>query len=158
MPQFAPNHVANILKLVRGKYYDDLAIVRAQDNYVVQWGDPQGKKPVGTAHRTLVAEFERPLRGLAITKLPDPDTYASEVGFVEGFPVAEDPSVGRAWLVHCYGMVGAGRDDRRGERRERRRGRRRGGGEGSAGRRCRGDQADRVPHESRCQGSGVLDP
>jgi peptidylprolyl isomerase len=111
MPQFAPNHVANILKLVRGKYYDDLAIVRAQDNYVVQWGDPQGKKPVGTAHRTLVAEFERPLRGLAITKLPDPDTYASEVGFVEGFPVAEDPSVGRAWLVHCYGMVGAGRDN-----------------------------------------------
>ena len=25
--------------------------------------------------------------------------------------VAADPAVGRAWLVHCYGMVGAGRDN-----------------------------------------------
>jgi peptidylprolyl isomerase len=111
IPQFAPNHVANILTLVRGKYFDGLAVVRSQDNYVVQWGDPQGKKPVGSAHRTLPAEFERALRGLSITRLPDPDTYAPEVGFVDSFPVAEDPTLGRAWLVHCYGMVGAGRDN-----------------------------------------------
>jgi len=110
MPEFAPNHVANLLALTRGRYFDGLAIVRAQDNYVVQWGDPEGKKSVGTAHRTLAAEFERPLRGLAITRLPDPDTYAPEVGFVEDFPVAADPATGRAWLVHCYGMLGAGRD------------------------------------------------
>jgi peptidylprolyl isomerase len=109
--QFAPNHVANVLTLAREKYFDGLAIVRAQDNYVVQWADPDGKRPVGTAHRTLAAEFERPLRGLALTRLPDPDTYAPEVGFVEDFPVAADPGTGRAWLVHCYGMVGAGRDN-----------------------------------------------
>src|SRR5213078_3449681 len=47
---------------------------------------------------------------LSITKFPDPDTYAPEVGFVDTFPVAADPAIGRAWLVHCYGMVGAGRD------------------------------------------------
>ena len=29
----------------------------------------------------------------------------------DGFPVAVDPGLGRAWLVHCYGMVGAGRDN-----------------------------------------------
>jgi peptidylprolyl isomerase len=110
VPQFAPNHVANVLALTRGKYFDGLAIVRAQDNYVVQWGDPDGKKSVGAAHRTLPAEFERPLRGLSVTRLPDPDTYAAEVGFVDEFPVAGDPASGRAWLVHCYGMVGAGRD------------------------------------------------
>jgi len=110
-PQFAPNHVANVLALSRGHYFDGLAIVRAQDNYVVQWGDPDNKRPVGTAHRTLPAEFERPLRGLSITRLPDPDTYAAEVGFVDDFPVAADPATGRAWLVHCYGMVGAGRDN-----------------------------------------------
>src|SRR5215469_6300639 len=109
-PQFAPNHVANVLTLTRERYFDGLAIVRAQDNYVVQWADPDGKRPVGTAHRTLAAEFERPLRGLSLTRLPDPDTYAPEVGFVEDFPVAADPGTGRAWLVHCYGMVGAGRD------------------------------------------------
>ena len=59
----------------------------------------------------MAAEFERPLRGLSLTRLPDPDTYAPEVGFVEDFPVAADPATGRAWLVHCYGMVGAGRDN-----------------------------------------------
>jgi peptidylprolyl isomerase len=111
MPQFAPQHVANVEALAHENYFDGLAIVRAQDNYVVQWDDPDGKRPVGRAHRTLPAEFERPLRGLSVTKLPDPDTYASEVGFVDGFPVALDPLAGRAWLVHCYGMVGAGRDN-----------------------------------------------
>jgi peptidylprolyl isomerase len=109
-PQFAPNHVTNVLALSRGRYFDGLAITRAQDNYVVQWGDPDARKPVGTAHRTLAAEFERPLRGLSLTRLPDTDTYAPVVGFVDDFPVAADPGIGRAWLVHCYGMLGAGRD------------------------------------------------
>ena len=108
-PQFAPNNVANVLTLARGTYFDGLPIERSQDNYVVQWGDQPGKKPVGAAHRTVAAEFERPLRGLSLTRLPDPDTYAAEVGFVDGFPVAADPGTGRAWLVHCYGMVGSGR-------------------------------------------------
>src|SRR6516165_4144927 len=68
--EFAPNHVANVEPLARGRYFDGLSIYRVQDNYVVEWGDPEAKKPVGTAHRTLAAEFERPLRGLHITKLP----------------------------------------------------------------------------------------
>jgi len=34
-PAFAPRHVANIQTLVHEKYFDGLAIVRAQDNYVV---------------------------------------------------------------------------------------------------------------------------
>jgi len=110
-PMFAPHHVANVAALARGHYFDGLAIMRAQDNYVVQWGDADGKKPVGEAQRTLAAEFERPLRGLTLIKLPDPDTYAPEVGFVEDLPAAADPATGRAWAVHCYGMVGAGRDN-----------------------------------------------
>ena len=109
-PEFAPRTSANVEALAAAKYYDGLPIERAQDNYVVEWGDRERKRSVGNAQRTLAAEFERPLRGLAITRLPDPDTYAPEVGFVDGFPVAADPQVGRAWLVHCYGMVGAGRD------------------------------------------------
>jgi peptidylprolyl isomerase len=115
LPQFAPNHVANVEMLARGKYFDGLSVVRSQDNYVVQWADPEGetehKKPVGQAHRAVAAEFERPLRGLSFTRLPDPDTYAPQVGFLDGFPVAADPELGRAWPVHCYGMVGAGRDN-----------------------------------------------
>src|SRR6516225_7099504 len=49
-PEFAPNYVANVLALSLGKYFDGLPIERSQDNYVVQWGDRAGKKPVGTAH------------------------------------------------------------------------------------------------------------
>jgi peptidylprolyl isomerase len=109
-PSFAPHHVANIEALARQGYYDGLAIVRVQENYVVQWADPDAKRPVGNAQRTLVAEFERADRELPFVPLPDADTYASEVGFSNGFPAARDTAAGRAWLVHCYGMLGAGRD------------------------------------------------
>ncbi|MBS0379331.1 MAG: peptidylprolyl isomerase [Proteobacteria bacterium] len=109
--EFAPRHVANVSALAHGHYFDGLAVMRAQDNYVVQWGDADGKKPVGDAQRTLPAEFERPLRGLNLVRLPDADTYAPQVGFVGDIPAAADPASGRAWAVHCYGMVGAGRDN-----------------------------------------------
>src|SRR6266702_3784612 len=33
-----------------------------------------------------------------------------EVGFSGSFPLARDKRSGKMWLVHCYGMVGAGRD------------------------------------------------
>jgi peptidylprolyl isomerase len=110
-PQFAPRHAANIQALAREGYYDGIAVVRSQDNYVVQWADPDGKRPLKNAQRTLAAEFERTSRGVPFTPLVDPDTYAPEVGFSDGFPTARDPKFGRAWLVHCYGMVGAGRDN-----------------------------------------------
>lgn len=109
-PLFAPKHIANIRALARGNYFDGLAVMRSQDNYVVQWGDPSGKKPVGAAQRTLEAEFTRPA-GLNFLPLPDPDTYAPQTGFVGSFPVARESAKGSAWLVHCYGMVGAGRDN-----------------------------------------------
>jgi peptidylprolyl isomerase len=110
-PQFAPHNAANVEALAREGYFDGLWIMRAQDNYVVQWGDPDETKPIHNARRTLPAEFERPLRDLTLTRLADPDTYAPQTGFVEDFPVAADPAIGRAWLTHCYGMVGAGRDN-----------------------------------------------
>jgi peptidylprolyl isomerase len=116
-PAFAPNHVANVKALAREHYYDGLAIIRVQDNYVVQWADPNAEKPelarkIQRAHKTLPAEFDRPLDShLPFTPLPDRDEYAAEVGFSGGFPVARDRRSGRMWLVHCYGMVGAGRDN-----------------------------------------------
>jgi peptidylprolyl isomerase len=112
-PAFAPNHVANIKALARAHYFDNAFVVRAQDNYVVQWSQPDAKTPLGAGKATLKAEFDRPLAGapLKFTPLPDPDTYAPEVGFSDGFPAARDDALGKAWLTHCYGMVGAGRDN-----------------------------------------------
>jgi peptidylprolyl isomerase len=115
-PEFASNHVANVKALAREKYFDGLAIIRVQDNYVVQWGDPNAEKPalaraIQGAKKTLAPEFDRELDpNLPFSKLPEGDVYAPEVGFSKGFPVARDPQSGRMWLVHCYGMVGAGRD------------------------------------------------
>ena len=109
-PDFAPAHAANLRTLVRQKYFDGLGVIRSQDNFVVQWGDAEGKRSLGEARATLPPEFTVPLRaGLPFTRLPDPDGYAPEVGFSGGFPAARDPAAGQAWLAHCYGMVGAGR-------------------------------------------------
>jgi peptidylprolyl isomerase len=110
-PEFAPRHAANIRTLVRGKYFDGLAITRSQDNFVVQWGDPESKKPLGAGQKTLKAEFTRPAAGLQFVALPDPDTYAPQTGWISGFPAARDKEGGTAWLVHCYSMLGAGRDN-----------------------------------------------
>ena len=109
-PRFAPQHAANIRQLARQGYYDGLAIIRSQDNFVVQWGDPDGKRDLGKARATLPAEFTVALEpGLPFTPLPDRDGYAPEVGFSGGFPAARDLRTGQAWLAHCYAMVGAGR-------------------------------------------------
>ena len=106
---FAPVHGANIRALARQRWYDGLAIERVQDDYVTQWGDPEGKKPLpASIARTPPAEYERAAAGLAFRSLPYRDTYAPMVGVVSAFPVAEDRA--DAWLAHCYGMVGVGRD------------------------------------------------
>lgn len=119
-PLFAPRHSANIKLLAREKYFDGLAFLRSQDNYVVQWGDPHADaragdkdqpRPVGKAQRTLKAEFTIPLsKDLPFTRLPDADGYAPEVGFSGDFWAARDPKRGDAWLAHCYGTLGVGRD------------------------------------------------
>jgi len=111
-PEFAPKHVANLKALVREKYFDGLAIVRAAEDYVVEWEDSEGNRPVKTAATTLPAEFtSASSAGQPFTRLPDGDVYASEVGFSNGFPIARDSKTQRRWLTHCYGMLGLGRDN-----------------------------------------------
>lgn len=114
-PRFAPRHAANIRTLAHEHYWDGLAILRVQDNYVTQWGDPDAEakdkaRSLGSASAHLPAEFSVPLKGLPLARLPDPDGWTPLSGFVDGMPVAADPKTGQAWLAHCYGMVGAGRD------------------------------------------------
>lgn len=115
-PQFAPQHAANIRTLAREHFWDNTSIYRAQDNFVVQFGDADADdadkaKPMGSAKTHLPAEFARPSKGLAFSPLPDRDGWAREVGFVEGFPVGRDGPNGQTWLAHCYGAVGAGRNN-----------------------------------------------
>lgn len=114
-PSFAPQNIANIETLVREKYFDGLAILRSQDNYVAQWGDPQAEtapRPLGSAKAKVAGEFTVPLKNdRHFVRQPDYDGYAPQIGHSNGFPVARDPRAGTTWLTHCYGMVGVGRDN-----------------------------------------------
>ena len=115
-PGFAPEHVANIRTMAKGGFWDGLTIYRSQDNFVVQFGDPEGEeagkaKPYPTGTRTkLPAEFTRSDKGVRFDRLPDVDGWAPQIGFIDGMPAARDPKAGKAWIAHCYGVVGAGRN------------------------------------------------
>lgn len=113
-PGFAPAHVAAIRALVRAGAFTGGAVVRVQDNYVVQFA---AKAAIATAAASgvaasapaLPAEYDAPRASVPFTPLPYPDAYAPQAGYSDGWPVARD--TGSTWLVHCYGMVGAGRDN-----------------------------------------------
>jgi peptidylprolyl isomerase len=110
-PEFAPVHVANIRALAGAGYWRGSSIYRVQDNYVTQWGVNEGGPPVpATVVKKPPAEYDRPMRGLALRPLGYSDSYAPRVGHALGWPVAWNPATGRANLTHCYGMVGVGRD------------------------------------------------
>jgi peptidylprolyl isomerase len=107
----APQHAANIKALARAHYFDGLAVIRAQDNYVVQWDDESQQRPKPPGIRPSVEFTADPSAATRFQLLPDHDLYAKQVGFLDGFPAARDPAAHTVWLAHCYGMVGAGRDD-----------------------------------------------
>lgn len=108
-PDFAPVHVANIVRLAQTHQWDRGAITRVQDNYVVQWRvhDETAPLPKGfVAHPP--AEYERSLEGLDYRALGYPDAYAPQAGFAGGWAVGRDKNL--VWPAQCYGTVGVGRD------------------------------------------------
>ncbi|QVM85167.1 peptidylprolyl isomerase [Novosphingobium decolorationis] len=127
---FSQGWVDNIRKLIASHWYDGIAVVRVQDNYVVQWGDPDGEtdhpKPLPEGLEQVpqsqyVAASappfgpplfapdpqHNPLRPLEPLLLPD--AYAPGTYFAQGWPLATDAK-GVSWPVHCYGYVGVGRN------------------------------------------------
>ena len=110
-PAFAPLHVANIKTLTRAGYFNGLSVIREQDNYVAQWGDPDNRHPLPPGIGKVAPEFDSafPVH-MAFTRLPDGDVYAPEVGFSGSLPVARSAALHKVWLAHCYGMVWVGRD------------------------------------------------
>ncbi|WP_159977110.1 MULTISPECIES: peptidylprolyl isomerase [unclassified Novosphingobium] len=143
---FSQRWTGNIRKLVAARWFDGIAVVRVQDNYVVQWGDPDGETPgkakalpsglAASREQDYVAQYGaafgpheqeegagyilspqgRLQRFLAIA--PGNDPYAAGTGILEGWPIglqsqeSDGDEVARTdvWPVHCYGMVGVGRN------------------------------------------------
>ncbi len=111
-PDFSPLHVANIKTLVREGFFDGSSVMRVQENYVVQFGDADGNKPMKDGKAKLPPEFTVPLHpSMSFTQLPDADGYARQVGFANGFHAGRDPKLKQTWLTHCTGALGVGRDN-----------------------------------------------
>jgi cyclophilin family peptidyl-prolyl cis-trans isomerase len=125
---FSQGWVGNIRKLTTAHWWDGTAILRVQDNYVVQWGDPSGEDKANA--KVLPVGLMKVPQSNYIVELPRDDVIVGGVGLFE--PVIEPRatfmsdqygastgfrlgwSFGRNndayWPVHCYGMVGVGRD------------------------------------------------
>src|SRR5450432_3375742 len=57
-PAFAPLHAVNIKTLTRAGYFNGLSIIREQDNYVAQWGDPDSRHPLPPGIGKVAPEFD----------------------------------------------------------------------------------------------------
>jgi len=164
-PPFSQGWVENIRRLARERWYDGTSVNRVQDNYVVQWGDPNYDNPEADGAEkplpeglNVMGEDEYPSSTIDVTLATngeeltdenratwddwdwsnsrDPefhnqatdvratqtaatfagwhqrDAYAEWVEFFQGWPVGTEGESADApwWPVHCYGMVGVGRN------------------------------------------------
>jgi peptidylprolyl isomerase len=141
---FSQGWIGNIRKLAAAHWWDGLAVTRVQDNYVAQWGDPDGEdsakakplpaglskvpesayelpiSPEVQAHfrqklkreeAELRAAFATPggaARIRAVSRAIPRDPYSDETDVFRGWPIGRDQE--RFWPVHCYAMVGVGRN------------------------------------------------
>ena len=112
-PQFAPDHIGNIKKIVRSGHWANATIYRVADNWVTQWGageDEQERSPPlpkGVKERPA-EEYSRAAEGLSILPSGSVDPYSQMSGFALGWPVAVHAD-GRVNLAFCYGTVGVAR-------------------------------------------------
>ena len=117
-PPFSQGWTGNIRKLAAAHWWDGLSINRVQDNYVVQWGDANADDkvkakalPAGLAtmaESEYVSSDPLPHDDIPIVVDAIVDVYASGVGFYHGWPIGGNGPA--TWPVHCYGMVGVGRN------------------------------------------------
>jgi peptidylprolyl isomerase len=116
---YSQGWIGNIRKLAAAHWWDGTSVNRAQDNYVVQWGDPDGDDkakakplPPGLIENGqgayLAPRFALPAEADAAPAF-GADAYAPETRIVAGWPIGLDKD--HAWPLHCYGMVGVGRDN-----------------------------------------------
>ncbi|WP_100260441.1 peptidylprolyl isomerase [Qipengyuania seohaensis] len=117
---FSQGWVENIRTLARAQWYDDITVNRVQDNYVVQWGDLNYDNPEADGEPKLLPEGVKVMdESDYVQRVPEAeeeqagryrliDSYAEATDVKGGFPVAQ---VGDFWWpVHCYGMIGVGRN------------------------------------------------
>jgi peptidylprolyl isomerase len=131
-PPFSQGWVENVRTLAKAHWWDGTSVYRVVDNWVTQWGDadetkplPEGLRVVPESEYTITvspedrqAEFTALMKrvleahdqGMTVGFISNPwfDSYADEVGFSSGWPIASERDT--TWPVHCYASVGVARD------------------------------------------------
>lgn len=112
-PPFSQGWIGNIRKLAAAHWWDGTRINRVQDNYVTQWGDATEKKVlpnglVAVPASEYVSTIDKTKASIFTKTYSKIDVYARAIGFERGWPLARGGKL--TWPVHCYGMVGVGRN------------------------------------------------
>ncbi len=119
VPEVAPEHVKQMLKLAHDKAYDGRSFFRVIDRFMAQTGDVPGPGDGKDAVPTLKAEFtyRRDATGAFV---PVAAPQGTQVGFLLSLPVVSqdisytamtaDKKVS-AWGTYCPGVVGMARDE-----------------------------------------------
>lgn len=124
-PPFSQGWIDNIRLFARSGWYDGISVNRVQDNYVVQWGDPNYDNPEATGETKKLPEglkvvgeeqyvaklfpIDEPIASNApsVTEKPVVDPYVPTLHALGWQLAGKDYQL---WPVHCYGMVGVGRN------------------------------------------------
>jgi peptidylprolyl isomerase len=128
---FSQGWIGNIRKLATARFWDGTSVNRVQDNYVVQWGDPDGEdagkaKPLPdglvkvserdyathNAQTSISGKLQQNNRYVGMSEFGIRDAYSPNVGVMGGWLVGFDAKFEPPWVwpLHCYGMVGVGRN------------------------------------------------
>ena len=119
--ELAPGHVAQVKKLARQKFYDDITFHRVIDGFMNQTGDPKGDGTGDSQLPDIEAEFTfRRSSKMTMTTVARQmfDGGAEATGFYKSYPIASKPinqamltkdGKVEAWGVHCAGTLSMAR-------------------------------------------------
>jgi peptidylprolyl isomerase len=117
-PDFAPQHIEQIKKLVRAGFYNGLTFHRVVEGFVAQGGDPKGDGTGQSDLPDIPGEFSRDAKDVSGFTELGRDRIAARIGFIDGMPVAAQPESLRSfktdrqvllWGVHCPGVMSMAR-------------------------------------------------
>jgi len=113
-PDLAPGHVTNTKALVKHGIFDNTQFYRVIDGFVAQGGpmfEEDSELPeLSEGQLTIPVELTSSIDlGERYVAFDGRDGFADETGFYKGFAVGREVSEQNSWLLHCYGVLAAGR-------------------------------------------------